>query len=153
MDRGHLLSRTGSAAGEGSAAPSIASTPRHSTVHRLEGAAPRSDPPSSEVRLPEATGGSERALPLPPASEQPDLRAYVDLKLADVNRILNGGARMALRCCVDDFARFATGQRAWGRLLLPTRVPSFGVGDVPRSVLLGCCDFSAGIERVLYLAC
>jgi len=97
LDRGHLLSRTGSAAAEGSAAPSIASTPRHSTAHRLqEGAAverAQSDPPS-EAQL-RGVGSGDGALASQPAPEQPDLRAYVDRKLANVNRILNGGEHIA----------------------------------------------------------
>ncbi len=97
-DRGHLLSRTGSAAAEGSAAPSIASTPRHSTAHRLQDGAAvertQSDPPS-EAHLPEA-GSGDGTSALLSAPEQPDLRAYVDSKLANVNRILNGGERIAL---------------------------------------------------------
>ena len=98
MDRGHLLSRTGSAAAEGSAAPSIASTPRHSTAHRLQDGAgaeqARSDPPS-EAQL-SGAGGGDDALASQPAPEQPDLRAYVDRKLANVNRILNGGERITI---------------------------------------------------------
>ena len=93
VDRGHLLSRTGSTAGDGSAVPSIASTPRHSTVHRLQDGVAvvraRSDPPG-EAQLP-AADREDRALALLSAPEQPDLQAYVDRKLANVNRILNGG--------------------------------------------------------------
>ena len=78
--------------------PSIASTPRHSTVHRLESGAAAECPPS-DARLPDAAEG-DRALALLPAAEQPDLRAYVDRKLANVNRILNGGRRRTRFGCV-----------------------------------------------------
>ena len=120
VDRGHLLSRAGSAAGEGSAVPSIASTPRHSTVHRLDSGAAaeraRSDPPS-EARLPDADDGERALALLPAASERPDLLAYVDLKLSSVNRILNGGEGVDLHRCVwrPCLQLQRREQPAWGR--------------------------------------
>ena len=96
VDRGHLLSRAGSAAGDGSAAPSIASTPRHSTVHRLESGAVVGQSAGPDARAdgrPHDVDGSDRVLALLSASEQPDLRAYVNHKLDSVSRILNGGER------------------------------------------------------------
>ena len=101
MDRGHLLSRTGSAAAEGSAAPSIASTPRHSTVHRLQDGTAVERARPSDAQLPGAGSGDGTVASLS-APAQPDLQTYVERKLASVNRVLNGGERISqpFRLCI-----------------------------------------------------
>ncbi len=58
------------------------------------GVGPPAGPDTRVDGRPHDVDGSDRVLALLSASEQPDLRAYVNHKLDNVSRILNGGERI-----------------------------------------------------------